>query len=117
MAATVLKFDLHLEQRMFLKRLDETRGLYPGEHPAGRTVPFKTSTPALTTPSTPEPAEEPQRYVPPANDMSFLHVMNSLECMDCGHDWIQPADKGRCTQCKSENTRVFLSRRSELKRV
>lgn len=121
MKATVLAFRPHPSQKRFLEESERGHMVAFQGQPRPRvslamTMSFGASTPSQTALSTPE-AAEPKRYVPPANDMSFLHQMNSLECLVCGHDWMQPAKTGRCPKCRSDRTQVFLSRTSKLKRV
>jgi len=48
---------------------------------------------------------------------SWLNNMNTLLCLKCKHEWIQPAKAGRCPKCHSDKTELVLQRVNELPRI
>lgn len=119
--ADVLNFRPHPDQERFLNRPAES-GLFPGAQPAA----CETSTPNRTCSSTREPRRhkgfqstavdvEVDRALltmdePPKNSMVFMTRLISMACSACGHDWQQPAAKGRCPRCHSESTQTTEAR-------
>lgn len=113
----VLNFRPHPAQERFLNQLDVSGRLVNN---GGSPQASETSTPNQTDSQTPArgkhkgfqstavDVEEDRQLLmmaePPKNSMVFMTRLISMACSECGHQWEQPAEKGRCPKCHSDLT-------------
>jgi hypothetical protein len=81
--AIVIQFKPSAKQKEFLES-DARRVVIPASH-----------------------GDAPESVSPTGN---WLRNMITMKCRACDHEWIQPADKGRCTVCRSDDTAPILKR-------
>lgn len=104
--------DVRRVTRRTLINVRGTRALFI---PMAKILTFKsrsTNTQQAATPDTVVIPAGPGSLAPAAISPTgnWLRNMITMKCLDCNHEWVQPADKGRCIVCMSDNTAPILKR-------